>query len=204
MPADVEIIPEPATRLADYARIPIAFEVTHRLSVDPAGPSSDGISLRLERQDPPYVKDYDAIDGCHPTQWPERHDVSDWWIASAWQEAERVGGVVVAFDAELAGMRDAGDNAAAVLWDLRVAPGRRRRGVGARLFGAAIQHAREQGSQRLLIETQNTNVTACRFYAAQGCTLVHVEAHAYPLFPNEVRLVWAKELGGSPRDCSVV
>jgi hypothetical protein len=46
----------------------------------------------------------------------------------------------------------------------------------------------------LTVETQTTNVPACRFYAAQGCGLGSIEPHAYPDFPDEARLLWHKDL----------
>ena len=87
---------------------------------------------------------------------------------------------------------EAGD--AAVLWDLRVAPRNRGEGVGRALFAQAERWARAQGKRRLLIETQNINVAACRFYEAMTCDLVSIERAAYPEFPDEVRLIWSKTL----------
>ena len=59
----------------------------------------------------------------------------------------------------------------AVLWDIRVAPSSRRRGVGAALFCAATEWAAATGYQELKVETQNVNVAACRFYGRHGCEL---------------------------------
>ena len=44
------------------------------------------------------------------------------------------------------------------------------------------------------IETQNINVVACKFYAGQGCTLGAADRFAYPELPDEVRLLWYKDL----------
>lgn len=55
--------------------------------------------------------------------------------------------------------------------------------------------------EELKIETQNTNAPACRFYARRGCVLRAIRRFAYPLLPNEVELLWYKELlpeTGSP------
>jgi GNAT superfamily N-acetyltransferase len=78
----------------------------------------------------------------------------------------------------------------AVLWDLRVAPAARRRGVGAALFRAAAAWAAARGCAQLKVETQNVNVPACRFYARQGCVLGAIDRFAYPGLPHEVRLLW--------------
>ena len=43
-------------------------------------------------------------------------------------------------------------------------------------------------------ETQNTNVPACRFYAAAGLVLSEANAGAYRAFPDEVQLIWRKRI----------
>jgi phage shock protein A len=82
----------------------------------------------------------------------------------------------------------------AVLWDLRVAPALRGRGVGAALFRAAEAWALARGASWLKIETQNVNVPACRFYARRGCTLGAIHRFAYPALPEEAQLLWYKPL----------
>ncbi len=56
----------------------------------------------------------------------------------------------------------------AVLWDLRVHPDHQRSGVGSALLDRAVEWSRAEGMTQLKIETQDTNVAACRFYAARG------------------------------------
>jgi GNAT superfamily N-acetyltransferase len=82
----------------------------------------------------------------------------------------------------------------AVLWDLRVHATSRGMGVGAALFQAAAHWATGRGCRRLMVETQNINVPACRLYAGQGCRLERAEPGAYSELPTEVRLIWAKSL----------
>jgi GNAT superfamily N-acetyltransferase len=82
----------------------------------------------------------------------------------------------------------------AVLWDLRVAPTWRGRGVGSALFRAAEAWALARGARRIAAETQNVNVAACRFYARQGCVLGAVHRFAYPDLPAEAQLLWYKSL----------
>jgi GNAT superfamily N-acetyltransferase len=88
-----------------------------------------------------------------------------------------------------------------VLWDIRVAPGYKRHGIGKALFDASVQWCREQGFKMLKIETQNVNVPACRFYASQGARLgaIHRFAYAdaawsYPDVRDEVMLLWYYKL----------
>ena len=86
----------------------------------------------------------------------------------------------------------------AVLWDIRVHRDHRCRGVGTQLFKRAAAWARERGCCFLKIETQNVNVPACRFYAAQGCELGAINRHAYAECPDEVELVWYVDLRTEP------
>ena len=190
---DVEIAEEPAAALAELARIPISFEVHSVLDV--AGPQEGGDFVLTERRlAVPHVKDYDAIDGEGPASWARRFDVSGWGFFSARAEGRREGAAAVAFDTPgvtmLEGRRDL-----AVLWDLRVAPDARGQGVGSALFRAAEAWARARGCTELKIETQTINVPACRFYAAQGCRLGAIDRSAYPGFPDEIQLLWYRDLG---------
>ena len=55
-----------------------------------------------------------------------------------------------------------------VLNDLFVAPGGRRKGVGAALLDAAADHARAEGAVRLTLTTEVSNVTAQSLYERKG------------------------------------
>lgn len=192
-PVEYRIVRQTASDLPEYAGVPISFQVAHRMELTSVGNHGSGSSFRVQAVDAPYEKDYDAIDGCRPTDWPARWDVSRWWIAACFSGDERVGGAAVAFDTPgmeiLEGRRDVG-----VLWDIRVRPDVRRQGAGAQLFRAAAAWAKSAGCRRLVVETQTINVPACRFYARQGCVLGSIERHAYPEFPGEIRLLWHKNL----------
>ena len=189
----LEIVEESAAAPGELARIPISFEV--RSVFDVAGPDEGGGFVLTERGlAVSYLKDYDAIGGEGPTRWASRFDISNWGFLSARVEGRPVGAAVVAFDTSgidmLEGRRDL-----AVLWDLRVAPEARGRGVGSALFRAAEAWARAHGCTELKIETQNINVPACRFYAAQGCILGAANRLAYPELPDEIQMLWRKDLG---------
>jgi ribosomal protein S18 acetylase RimI-like enzyme len=84
----------------------------------------------------------------------------------------------------------------AVVWDIRVAAEFQRRGVGGRLFRAAEAWAAAKGCRQLKVETQNVNVPACRFYLRMGCTLGSIDRFAYPDLPDEIQLVWYRDLIG--------
>jgi GNAT superfamily N-acetyltransferase len=180
------IVEEPWSALAAYATVPIAFTVRSVLDI-----AEDG--ALIERPVEPYVKDYDALPGEAPTAWPAHFDLARWGLLGAHDDGRRVGGAAVAFHTPgvhmLEGRRDL-----AVVWDLRVAPDARGRGVGAELFAAAEAWARARGCRELKVETQNVNVPACRFYARQGCTLTEARRGAYPTLPHEIQMIWRKPL----------
>jgi GNAT superfamily N-acetyltransferase len=189
----IEVVEEPMPDLAEYARIPLAFEVRYVLEPVVLDGGLGGLMLSERGIDFPYAKDYDAIEG--PASWPARFDPRSWGWFVAQSEGRRVGGAVVAWDTAgvemLEGRRDL-----AVLWDIRVAPDARGRGIGAALFRAAEAWAAARGCTQLKVETQNINVPACRFYARQGCTLGAIHRFAYPALPDEVQLLWYRDLAG--------
>lgn len=194
----IEVTEEPASALAEYARIPIAFTVDEVLDVSVPGHGLGGIVLARRRLDAPYVKDYDAIEGAAPAHWSKRFDLSRWGLFMARVEGRLVGGAAVAFDtadvAMLGGRQDL-----AVLWDLRVAPDARGRGVGTALFRAAEAWASARGCRWLKVETQNVNVPACLFYARRGGVLGAIHRFAYPALPDEVQLLWYRDLSAGAR-----
>jgi GNAT superfamily N-acetyltransferase len=189
----VAVAEEPMPDLTAYAFVPIAFVVRRVLDVAVLHGGLGGFALAEHDVHPPYVKDYDALEG--PASWAERFDLGSWGWMAARAEGRRVGGAVVAWDTPgldmLEGRRDL-----AVLWDIRVAPDARGRGVGAALFRAAETWASARGCRTLKIETQNVNLPACRFYARQGCVLGAIHRFAYPALPDEVQLLWYKDLAG--------
>lgn len=188
------IAQEPWSAIADYASVPIAFEVRQRFRVVIPRSGLGGIQLRLERKTERYKKDYDAQPGQHPTEWARRFDVSRWGLLSAWSGSTRVGGTAIAWRTPDLDMLE-GRTDLAVIWDLRVHPEWRRKGVGRALFRAGADWALAHGARWLKVETQNVNLPACRFYARMGCTLRAIDTVAYPSHPDEARLLWYKSLG---------
>ncbi len=190
---EMKIIEEPISAAAELAYIPIAFEVESVFDVSARDGGLGGLVLSERRLDAPYVKDYDTMEGEGPAQWARRFDVSNWGLIGAHSDGARVGGAVIAFDTEGVNMLE-GRRDLAVLWDIRVAPEARGRGVGHALFRAVETWAAARGCRQLKIETQNINVPACRFYARQGCVLGAINRFAYREFPDEAQLLWYKTL----------
>ena len=181
------ILPISLPNLTRYAEIPIRFKVRTQFNVIGDDPASAQL---IEKPVPqPWVKDYDAIPNNGPTSWPQRWDLTNWALIIAQTNDHWQAGCVIAHDTPgvnmLAGRKDL-----AVLWDLRVQPDQRRQGFGAHLFQDAAEWARARGCRNLIIETQNNNVPACRFYQRQGCQLHVIQRAAYDDFPGEVQLLW--------------
>ncbi len=182
-------------RLALYGSVPIAFRVESVLEVHAVDDGLGGLALREVPVEEPYAKDYDARRCACPVRWPARFDVTNWAFFVALVEGRAVGGATVAFDTPgldaLEGRSDLAE-----LWDLRVAPDHRGKGVGEALFRRAAAWARERGCREMKIETQNINVRACRFYAARGCRLGAIVQGAYtdPAIAHEAMLLWYLDL----------
>ena len=191
MRMDCKITEETLARLADYGKIPIRFEVRSLFEIEGDTPDS---AILVERPlEQTWIKDYDAIKGEGPTRWPKRWDTSNWGLLVARVEDRIVGGCVLAHNTNGVNKLEGRDDVVAV-WDLRVHPDYRRRGIGHLLFEAAVEWAKDRHCRELKIETQNINVSACRFYEQQGCRLSAINRSAYEAFPEEVELIWSLAL----------
>jgi GNAT superfamily N-acetyltransferase len=184
----IEVREEPLADLAGYARISIAFTVDQKLE---AIPGETAMTLTARPVETPFVKDYDQNEGNHPTGWPSRFDMSSWARFAAYDGGTIAGGAVIAWRSKELDLLGRGDEIA-TLFDIRVAADKRRTGVGAALFDAAEAWARARACRGLAVETQSTNVGACRFYVQRGCRLESAAFGAYPAFPEEIRLIFFK------------
>ena len=195
---EIEIRKVGSEELARYALVPIGFWVHSLLRVEPVDGGLGGLRLIEKPVRPPYLKDYDAqSDGEEgPTHWAIHFDVRHWGLLLAEDGDRPVGAAAVAFDSPGVHMLEDRPGLA-VLWDIRVHPHWRGRGIGTQLLHSAAAWAREQGAHQLKIETQNVNVAACRFYAAQGCTLGAIHRYGYagcPEVAHETMLLWYLDL----------
>lgn len=175
-----------------YAEIPIAFDVESILDVGLVDGGLGGITMHQKQISPPYTKDYDKYGDGGPMKWAQRFDVRDWGIFLALDETCPVGGATVAFKSPGVQMLE-GRNDLALLWDIRVQPGFRRRGIGTSLFDYAAEWSRKRGCTQVKIETQNVNVPACRFYAKVDCELGQVNRYGYAGHSEvgqEIMLIW--------------
>lgn len=182
----IQITPE---RIAEYESISIAFEVREILAVTTPENGLGGIQL-IPQAVSPYIKDYDSLGPPH--LWLTEFNTANWGFFLALEDELPLGAAAVAWDTNGVNMLE-GRRDLSVLWDLRVSPAWRGRGIGKALFTHAAQWSRQRGCRMMKIETQNINIAACRFYAAQGCILGDIRRYAYhdiPAVADEVQLNW--------------
>jgi GNAT superfamily N-acetyltransferase len=177
----IKIIEQTPAELSEYEKVPIAFRVETHFRVDD---DSELVEEKVE----PFIKDYDAHE--RPSEWSKRFDISRWGIFAAFDEEKRVGGAAVAWKTPELEERDD----LACLWDLRVHPDYRGKGVGHELFSRAVEWARARNCRQLKVETQNINVPAFKFYERQGCKLKEMNKNAYDEALNEIQFIWYLDL----------
>jgi GNAT superfamily N-acetyltransferase len=187
-----KIIEETSDVLSEYEKVPISFSVESCFRVELLQNGLGGIKL-IEEPVTPYLKNYDADENYRPSSWLKRFDIANWGILSAFDGKRRVGGAAIAWNTPevnmLEGWRDL-----ACLWDLRVHPDYRQKGVGHQLFARTLRWSKERKCRRLMVETQNINVPACRFYARQGCELGAINRYGYDESLNEIQLLWYRNV----------
>jgi GNAT superfamily N-acetyltransferase len=191
----VEVLQQVPLDLKEYARIAIAYEVRQMFDVVATANGLGGLMLVERDLADPYLKDYDAM-GEGPLTWSRRFDLSNWGLFMALVGDRHVGGAAVVVNAPDVDMLE-GRTDLALIWDIRVSPEVRGLGVGSELFRAAEEWSKARSACLLKVETQNTNVPACRFYARQGCFLGAIDRFAYRDLPHETQLLWYKDLASS-------
>jgi len=188
---EIKIVEEGPELLAEYEKVSIAFRVETFFRVKLVENGLGGLMLFEENVEKPYIKDYDADE--NPARWAARFNLSNWGFLSAFEGSKRIAGAVIAWHTTEIFMLEGAEDLAC-LWDLRVAPEYRHRGIGKSLFGAAISWAKKRKCRLLKVEMQNINVPACRFYARQGCHLGGFNLHAYAEEMNETALIWYRKI----------
>lgn len=138
----------------------------------------------------PYVKDLSVYE--RATEYEKEFDISNWRFYMAFDNEVPVGAMTVAGTTKGLNML-AGREDACVLWDIRVTDTYKQKGIGQRLFDMGLANAKKDGYCQMIIECQNTNVPACKFYKKQGAVLSKIDMYAYYLDPeikNEIQFVW--------------
>jgi GNAT superfamily N-acetyltransferase len=190
---EVEILPVNKETLDRYCAIPSYFEVDSKLDVQVLDDGFAGVIFNEQKVAKPYTKYYGETE--EPFSWLN-FDTSTWMIFLEYEGKTLVGGLTIACKTPELRMLNGREDLADV-WDIRVHPDYRHRGIGTKLFTKAVTWARSKGYKQLCVETQNVNVRACRFYLKQGCTLGAINRYAYyanPAVKNEVQLIWFMDL----------
>jgi GNAT superfamily N-acetyltransferase len=185
----MNIYPIPLAELPRYSTVPMTFTVDSIFRVEPIENGFGGLRLIETPVPNPYMKNYDDYDS--PLKWTRDFDVSSWAFFLAEEDDRILGGATVAWNTNGVNMLE-GRIDMSVLWDIRVHPDARGKGIGKELFLTAAQWSREHGCVRMKVETQNNNVRACKFYQHMGCELGAIRKYAYrePELQDEVMLLW--------------
>lgn len=176
-----------------YDSVSMNVEVRSEYRVERVDSGLGGLILN-EVEVKPYVKDLSKYEIA--TEYEREFDISTWRFYMAFDGEIPVGAMTVAGTTEgmnmLYGRKDA-----CVLWDIRVADGYKRKGIGQKLFDMGRKGAKEDGYRQMIIECQNNNVTACKFYKKQGAVLSKIDMYAYfsdADIMDEIQLLWYLDL----------
>jgi ribosomal protein S18 acetylase RimI-like enzyme len=171
--------------LATYAAISTTFKVRSR--AEPRA-LDNGAVVEVPIA-APYTKDAADED---PREWPWRYDLEQWALFIANDGTGAVGGCSVATG--LQSRYFVSSPLAAILWDVRVRPEHRGIGAGKALLDAGVAWARDAGCDEILIETQDTNVAACRLYLSCGFTVRSLQPGAYAEWRDDILVVFRRAL----------
>ena len=187
----VKIKKENFSKLSDYSKIPISFQVesVYRIELKKAG--IEGLDIYEEKVETPYLKDYDVFES--PLVWPSKFDLKNWAVFFAYINKKIVGGATVALNSKNVKMLDGRDDIS-VLWDIRVMPKYRNKSVGSKLLEKCESLAKRKKCKMMKIETQNINVEACKFYKSHDYFLGGYHQFGYACCPDEIMFLWYKKL----------
>ena len=138
----------------------------------------------------PYIKDLSVYN--RVMEFKNKFNITNWRFYMAFDDDTPIGAMTVAGKTNgldmLYGREDA-----CVLWDIRVIDSYKRKGIGQKLLEMGILNAKKDGYKQMIIECQNNNVPACKFYQKQGAVLSKIDMYAYFLeseIKNEIQLIW--------------
>ncbi len=138
----------------------------------------------------PYIKDLSIYE--RAAEYENEFDITNWRFYLAFDGDIPVGAMTIVGKTEGLNMLY-GREDACVLWDIRVADTYKHKGIGQKLLNMGILNAKKDGYQQLIIECQNNNVAACKFYQKQGAVLSKIDMYAYysdPESRNEIQFIW--------------
>lgn len=109
-------------------------------------------------------------------------------------EDSLIAGAIIITDSKAINMLKIIPNSAC-LWDIRVSKAYQGKGLGKKLFNACIHFAKERNVDTIIIETQNNNPNAIKFYESMGAKLYQVNPNHYEGL-SEDQLLFVYPLGG--------
>ncbi len=172
-----------------YDTIPMNVDVRSEYKIKRINNGLGGFLLE-EVPVTPYIKDL-SIYEC-AAEYENQFDVTSWKFYMVFDGDVPVGAMTVA--GETKGMNMLyGRTDACVLWDIRVTDAYKHQGIGQKLLDMGLADAKRAGYRQMIIECQNNNVPACRFYQKQGAVLSKIDMYAYyaePEIRDEVQFVW--------------
>lgn len=148
-------------------------------------------SFETEPLEEPYRKNYgDDADA---------EGLRDYLHRARGNTATDAAAFVVRLDGRVAGrmMMSRTWNGFACIDDIAIDRNARRRGAGTALMQAALDWARAHGYPGIMLETQDTNVIACRMYLRHGFVLGGCDRYHYanePDIAHETALFWYRML----------
>jgi len=164
-----------AATLAQVYACDSSFTVTSKLQLN----ATDGVITYTVVAVPPYEKQYPHEVG----EYDSYINQSNSAIFLAYMNEQIAGRVVLKKNW----------NGFGYVEDITVNRPYRKQGVGQQLMQQAVEWAKEEGLPGLMLETQNNNVPACRFYERFGFKLRGFDTELYrALMPttDEVALYW--------------
>ena len=176
-----------------YDKVSMNVDVRSEYTVKRINNGLGGLILE-ETMVQPYRKDLSVY--ARAAEYEKDFDLTNWRYYMAFEGDVPVGAMTVA--GKTPGMNMlSGREDACVLWDIRVDDACKRNGIGKKLLHMGISGARHDGYHQMIIECQNNNVPACRFYRSQGAVLSRIDMYAYYLDPeakNEFQIIWYLDL----------
>jgi GNAT superfamily N-acetyltransferase len=177
-----------------YDMIPMRVNISSYYRIEKINSGLGGFHL-IETPTEPFVKDFCTGEYKSVMRW-ERWNITNWSFFMAFDDERPVGGATVASRTKDMNMLS-GRGDLAVLWDIRVDDEYKHQGIGQTLFDMAVKWSREQKLVQIIIECQNHNIPACKFYHKQGAVLSAINEYAYynePEYRHEAQLLWYLDL----------
>lgn len=172
-----------------YDKVEMNVPVCSKYIVERIDSGLGGILLK-EVEVEPYTKDLSVYE--RATEYEKQFDISNWRFYMAFDGDMPIGAMTIAGTTNGMNML-AGRDDACVLWDIRVADAYKHQGIGQKMLDMGMLGAKEDGYRQMIIECQNNNIPACKFYKKQGAVLSKIDMYAYYSeleIRDEIQFVW--------------